>query len=107
MKSRGRMHRSANAHATRPENGGSAGIPLPRTTADNAALQREDWELADPKGQPPEQGRAIRDEVRERVLRLIVMRGWRRTDAAEASGDVSHVPSPRTAWRPDAERKRV
>jgi protein-tyrosine-phosphatase len=31
----------------------------------------EDWALDDPKGQPPERVREIRDEVRHRVARLI------------------------------------
>jgi len=34
-------------------------------------LQRDDWDLADPKGQPPDRVRAIRDEIRERVERLV------------------------------------
>ena len=40
-------------------------------------LQREDWDLRDPKDQPPEGVRAIRDEIRGRVERLITTRGWR------------------------------
>ena len=39
-------------------------------------VQREDWDLPDPKGQSPERVRAIRDQVRERVERLVAMRGW-------------------------------
>ena len=31
----------------------------------------EDWALEDPKGQPPEKVRAIRDEVRRRVAALV------------------------------------
>jgi protein-tyrosine-phosphatase len=34
-------------------------------------LRRDDWPLADPKGQPLERVRAIRDEVRERVRELV------------------------------------
>lgn len=34
-------------------------------------VRREDWPLPDPKGQPPERVRAIRDEIRERVARLV------------------------------------
>ena len=30
-----------------------------------------DWELPDPKGQPPAQVRAIRDEIGERVRALV------------------------------------
>ena len=39
-------------------------------------LEREDWNLPDPKGQPPERVRAIRDEIRVRVERLVAARGW-------------------------------
>lgn len=35
----------------------------------------EDWGLPDPKGQPPELVREIRDEVRQRVLNLIAELG--------------------------------
>jgi arsenate reductase len=34
-------------------------------------LRREDWPLPDPKDQPPERVRAIRDDVHERVAALI------------------------------------
>jgi arsenate reductase len=39
-------------------------------------LRRQDWDLPDPKGQPPERVRAIRDAVRERVERLVAAEGW-------------------------------
>jgi len=39
-------------------------------------LEREDWPLADPKGQPIERVREIRDEIRNRVERLVQHRGW-------------------------------
>ena len=39
-------------------------------------VQREDWNLPDPKGEPPECVRAIRDQVRKRVEQLVAMRGW-------------------------------
>jgi arsenate reductase len=42
-------------------------------------LERMDWPLPDPKGQPLEVVRAIRDEVRQRVAGLIEARGWQRT----------------------------
>jgi len=38
--------------------------------------ERDDWPLPDPKGGPPERVRAIRDEIRVRVARLIETRGW-------------------------------
>jgi arsenate reductase len=42
-------------------------------------LERDDWPLEDPKGKPPERVRAIRDEIRVRVERLVAQRGWGRT----------------------------
>jgi arsenate reductase len=36
----------------------------------------EDWPLADPKGQGVDAVRAIRDEIRGRVERLVAERGW-------------------------------
>ena len=41
-------------------------------------LRRDDWPLPDPKGQPPERVREIRDELRARVARLIKEQGWSR-----------------------------
>jgi arsenate reductase len=41
-------------------------------------LQHEDWPLEDPKGKDLARVREIRDEVRERVARLIAERGWSR-----------------------------
>lgn len=38
----------------------------------------EDWPLADPKGQPIGRVREIREEIRERVRRLVEARGWGR-----------------------------
>jgi arsenate reductase len=39
-------------------------------------LEVVDWPLRDPRNRPPEEVRAIRDEIRERVLALIRARGW-------------------------------
>lgn len=39
--------------------------------------RRDDWPIADPKGQPPERVREIAGEVEERVHRLIAAQGWR------------------------------
>ncbi len=41
-------------------------------------LERDDWPLEDPKGKPPDRVRAIRDEIRARVERLLAARGWNR-----------------------------
>jgi arsenate reductase len=41
-------------------------------------LRREDWPLEDPKGKPIERVRAIRDEVRTRVVALLRREGWGR-----------------------------
>jgi arsenate reductase (thioredoxin) len=38
--------------------------------------ERDDWALADPKGRPPEEVRAIRDDIRSRVSALVESRGW-------------------------------
>ena len=40
-------------------------------------LERDDWPLEDPKGQPIARVRDIRDEIRERVERLLEREGWR------------------------------
>jgi arsenate reductase len=37
---------------------------------------RDDWPLEDPKGQPVERVRQIRDEIERRVQRLLAARGW-------------------------------
>ena len=39
-------------------------------------LERDDWPLADPKGQPLPEVRTIRDDVRNRVADLVEARGW-------------------------------
>lgn len=41
-------------------------------------VKRDDWPLADPKGQPIEVVRAIRDEIRTRVQALLAREGWGR-----------------------------
>lgn len=41
-------------------------------------VERDDWPLPDPRGRPVEEVRAIRDEVRARVLALVESRGWGR-----------------------------
>ena len=41
-------------------------------------IRTEDWPLEDPKGQPLERVREIRDEIRDRVQALLEREGWRR-----------------------------
>lgn len=41
-------------------------------------LRRDDWNVADPKGRPLAEVRAIRDDVRRRVDRLVAENGWGR-----------------------------
>jgi arsenate reductase len=41
-------------------------------------LKIEDWALSDPKGQPVEQVRAIRDAIRVRVESFVAAHGWGR-----------------------------
>ncbi len=41
-------------------------------------LEKDDWPLDDPKGQPLDRVREIRDEVRRRVDHLIAARRWGR-----------------------------
>jgi arsenate reductase len=42
-------------------------------------LRREDWNLPDPKGQPIERVRAIRDEIHDRIAYLVQAEGWQRS----------------------------
>jgi arsenate reductase len=41
-------------------------------------LATDDWPLPDPKNQPIEVVRNIRDDIRQRVLQLLQARGWAR-----------------------------
>ncbi len=43
-------------------------------------LRREDWDLPDPKGQPIERVRAIRDEIRDHIQRLVAAEDWERSE---------------------------
>jgi arsenate reductase (thioredoxin) len=43
-------------------------------------LKRDDWPLEDPKGKPIARVREIRDEIRERVEKLLEREGWRHTE---------------------------
>jgi arsenate reductase (thioredoxin) len=39
-------------------------------------VRRDDWPLEDPKGKPIERVREIRDDVKERVIRLLEQEAW-------------------------------
>jgi len=39
-------------------------------------LRRDDWPLADPKGQSIDRVREVREEIRRRVAELVVSEGW-------------------------------
>jgi arsenate reductase len=41
-------------------------------------VERDDWPLDDPKGQPLDRVREIREDIRQRVQRLVEERGWER-----------------------------
>jgi len=43
-------------------------------------LKRDDWPLHDPKGRPVEEVRAVRDEIRSRVLELLSAEQLRKSD---------------------------
>jgi arsenate reductase len=42
-------------------------------------LERDDWPLDDPKGQPLDRVREIRDAIARRIEALLAARGWRST----------------------------
>ena len=48
-------------------------------------LRRDDWPLEDPKDRPAEKVRAIRDEIRARVERLLGEEGWGSSDRERGS----------------------
>lgn len=47
-------------------------------------LKRDDWPLPDPKGQPVERVRAIREDIRARIAVFIEVNGWGRTAIDDA-----------------------
>jgi len=49
-------------------------------------LRRDDWPLPDPKGQPMERVREIRDEIRGRVWKLLANEGWWKLRPAPRGG---------------------
>ncbi len=52
-------------------------------------MRRDDWPLVDPKGQSVEAVRRIRDEIRERVKRLVSAEGWGRAGPTNAGSTTS------------------
>ena len=50
-------------------------------------LTRDDWPLDDPRGQPLDDVRRIRDEIRDRVTALIDTYGWRRGPAGRSGAN--------------------
>jgi arsenate reductase len=44
-------------------------------------LRREDWPLEDPKNKPLDRVRAIRDDIRARVVEMVMREGWERAGA--------------------------
>ena len=54
-------------------------------------VRRDDWPLPDPKDRPIAEVRAIRDDIRQRVLALIESRGWaeRHRQAFSPPGPIS------------------
>jgi ubiquinone/menaquinone biosynthesis C-methylase UbiE/protein-tyrosine-phosphatase len=52
-------------------------------------IRRDDWPLDDPQGQPLDRVRQIREEIRERVARLVSDEGWRsRSQEVDIGDDV-------------------
>jgi arsenate reductase len=39
-------------------------------------VERDEWPVDDPQGQPPEAVRRIRDEIRSKVVELVKERKW-------------------------------
>lgn len=49
-------------------------------------LRRADWPLADPKGQPMDRVREIRDDIRGRVRKLLAQEDWSKRQPARPEG---------------------
>ena len=75
MKEEGIDLSSARPQKLTTELAGEAGVLITMGCGDEcpyvSGLRREDWPLDDPKGQPIEQVRAIRDDIRARVEALL------------------------------------
>jgi arsenate reductase (thioredoxin) len=55
-------------------------------------LERDDWPLPDPRGQPLDEVRRIRDQIRARVERLIEAREWAPPRSGGAAVQMSKRP---------------
>jgi len=65
-------------------------------------LKRDDWPLEDPKGRPIGRVREIRDEIRDRVERLLEREGWCRTAPSQSLASTPGAPKrPSTRNRSD------
>jgi len=67
-------------------------------------LERDDWPIEDPKAKPLERVRQIRDEVRQRVERLIETEGWGKKGLSHADHDTESDPDRRGRHRADLQR---
>lgn len=47
-------------------------------------VRRDDWPLADPKGQSIERVREIRDEIQSRICELLTQEGWQKVGATSS-----------------------
>jgi arsenate reductase (thioredoxin) len=47
-----------------------------------AGVERADWPLEGPKGQPVERVREVREQIKARVRSLLLARNWMHPDAA-------------------------
>src|SRR5207245_5559413 len=63
-----------------PEFAGGVGLLVTMGCGDACPVvpgaRRDDWPLEDPKGKPAGRVREIRDEIRDRVSRLLAAEGW-------------------------------
>ena len=85
MAERGIDLSSARPRLLTPELAAGAGLLVTMGCGEECPLvpgvEVQDWALDDPKGQPVERVRAIRDEIERRVEGLVAARGWRRGGA--------------------------
>jgi hypothetical protein len=56
------------------------------TYSERPCLARDDWAIPDPRGQSRARIRAIREEIRDHVAKLIDVRGWSVLAVEQPSG---------------------